>query len=146
MLEIRITAPEISEAINNLANALAGGKSANTESATFPVIGSQSATERTGVAVAPGQTCAPSTNPVQNVVSYTAPVNTGVPDTGAVPTAAPQYTLEMLAVAGTELVDAGRINELSAILAKFGVEALTSLDPANYGAVALELRKLGAAI
>jgi hypothetical protein len=52
----------------------------------------------------------------------------------------------VLANAGTSLIDAGKIAEVMAILARHGVEALTSLDPSQYGSVANELRLLGAKI
>ena len=72
-----------------------------------------------------------------------APVNSAPT---VVPTAAPTYTLDMLAKAGTALVDAGKMPELMALLNRFGVEALTSLKPEMYGAMAFELRNLGAQI
>lgn len=64
----------------------------------------------------------------------------------AVPTSAPQYTLDMIANAGTTLIDAGKMDQLMQLLGKFGVTSLTELAPENYGAVAAELRALGAAI
>ena len=64
----------------------------------------------------------------------------------AVPTSAPQYTLEMIATAGSALIDAGKMEQLMRLLSKFGVASLTELAPESYGAVANELRALGAAI
>ena len=64
----------------------------------------------------------------------------------AVPTSAPQYTLDMIATAGSALIDAGKMDQLMGLLGKFGVESLTELAPESYGAVANELRALGAAI
>ena len=64
----------------------------------------------------------------------------------AAPTSAPQYTLDMIANAGTTLIDAGKMDQLMQLLGKFGVTSLTELAPENYGAVAAELRALGAAI
>ena len=147
MLEVKITitAPDLEAAINNLAKAMTvhaeptlngiaiGATHSNTTCAaaneTTPA--QQNPTQATGVPVnvTPAQTAVPT--------APTAPV---------VPTAAPQYTLEMLANAGTALIDAGKMNELAALLAKYGVEALTSLDPAHYGAFATELRAMGAQI
>ena len=63
-----------------------------------------------------------------------------------VPTSAPQYTLEMISNAGTALIDAGKMSDLMALLGKYGIEALTALDPAQYGAFATDLRAIGAAI
>lgn len=160
MLEIRITAPELSEAINNLAKAMTSRATTNPVGIPIGVV----PTNTTSVPVngqtephqaAPTKTVANPTAPVsapQNVptapntqnVSY--PTNAVPAPAPAVPTVAPQYTLEMIAKAGTALIDAGKMTELSALLAKYGVEALTTLDPAHYGTFAAELRAMGAAI
>lgn len=148
MLEIKITAPEISEAINNLARAI-GLAVTNPVGMTIGV-----APTDTTSAVAEKSTPTQE-KPIQSpptVTAYTPPTPT-VPTTATVaptpptvPTSAPQFTLEMIAKAGTALIDAGKMNELTALLAKYGVEALTSLDPSQYGAFANELRAMGAAI
>lgn len=76
---------------------------------------------------APAQTAAP-TNPAPAV-----PVTT-----------APNYTLDQIAKAGASLVDAGKMEQLLALLAKYGVQAVTQLQPDQYGVFATELRTLGA--
>lgn len=80
----------------------------------------------------------------------TVPVATPAPAVSAqaptVPTSAPQYTLEMIANAGSSLIDAGKMAELLQLLAKHGVNALTELEPEAYGGIAAELRALGATI
>lgn len=159
MLEIKITAPEISEAINNLARAigLAVTNPVGMTIGVFPTDDPASAVAN--AQAAPTETVANPTVPAsvpQTVptapntqsVSYPTPDanNTTPPVAQTVPTAAPQYTLEMIAKAGTALIDAGKMAELSALLAKYGVEALTTLDPAHYGAFAAELRAMGASI
>lgn len=63
-----------------------------------------------------------------------------------VPTAAPQYTLDMLATAGAALIDAGKMEQLMQLLNKHGVASLQGLHPDSYGVVAGELRALGATI
>ncbi|RAK21112.1 hypothetical protein B0I26_10364 [Anoxybacillus vitaminiphilus] len=63
-----------------------------------------------------------------------------------VPTSAPSYTLDQLAVAATQLVDAGRREELVQLLSSFGVQALTALPKEQYGAFATKLREMGAKI
>ena len=94
------------------------------------------------VPVAPAvvQQAAPAVAPVAQAPIAQAPV------ASAVPTGAPTYTLEMIARAGTALVDAGKMDALCGLLAKYGVEALTALDPAQYGNFANDLRALGAQI
>ena len=166
MLEIRITAPEIAEAINNLARAI-GLAVTNPVGMTIGVVPTNTTSVAANVQAEPQQVTpqqaaptetvanptvpvsAPQTAPVaQNAqnVSYPTPDANVAPAAQAVPTAAPQYTLDMIAKAGTALIDAGKMAELSALLAKYGVEALTTLDPAHYGAFAAELRAMGASI
>lgn len=84
-------------------------------------------TQPTPAPVAPAQTAAP-TNPAPAV-----PVTT-----------APTYTLDQIAKAGASLVDAGKMEQLLALLAKYGVQAVTQLQPDQYGVFATELRTLGA--
>lgn len=64
----------------------------------------------------------------------------------AVPTTVQSYTMEQLAVAATQIMDAGRRTELVGLLSSFGVQALTALPKNQYGAFATELRALGAKI
>ena len=64
----------------------------------------------------------------------------------AIPVAAPTYSMEQLAVAATQLVDAGRRQELVNLLAQFGVQALTALPKEQYGNFATQLRAMGAKI
>ena len=89
---------------------------------------------------------APAVAPVAQAPVAQAPVMPQQPVAPAVPTGAPTYTLEMIARAGTALVDAGKMDALCGLLAKYGVEALTALDPAQYGNFANDLRALGAQI
>lgn len=77
----------------------------------------------------------------------TAPAQTAAPTNPApaVPvTTAPTYTLDQIAKAGASLVDAGKMEQLLALLAKYGVQAVTQLQPDQYGVFATELRTLGA--
>lgn len=64
----------------------------------------------------------------------------------AVPVTAPTYTLDQIAKAGAALVDAGKMEQLLALLGKYGVAAVTQLTPEQYGNFATELRALGAQI
>lgn len=99
---------------------------------------------------------APAATPVANVVpqipvppapqAYAVPAPQQPYVAPAVPTSAPQYTLDMIATAGSALIDAGKMDQLMQLLAKFGVVSLTDLAPENYGAVACELRAMGATI
>lgn len=172
MLEMKITiaAPDLAAAINNLAVALANGntvpaeKPAKAEKQTEAKVAAQQAQapvnpmQATGapLSATPAQTVAPVANVpvapavVQQAAPAVAPVaqapTAQAPVASAVPTGAPTYTLEMIARAGTALVDAGKMDALCGLLAKYGVEALTALDPAQYGNFANDLRALGAQI
>ncbi|MBT2743228.1 hypothetical protein [Bacillus sp. ISL-77] len=61
----------------------------------------------------------------------------------AVPTSAPSYSMDQLAVAATQLMDAGRQPELLSLLASFGVPSLMALPKEQYGAFATQLRGMG---
>ena len=77
--------------------------------------------------------------PVQQPVQ-TQPVQT------AIPVAEKAYTLEDLQRASSTLVQAGKIQLLQGLLQEFNSLALTTLPTEQYGAFALRLRELGAAI
>lgn len=148
MIELKITinTPDLSDAINNLSAALCDRKArivensaAQSQTPTVPVIPTGAVSEPTEP-VNPVPTAIPVTVPVNS-----APVANNVPNP-AIPTSAPQYTLEMLATAGASLIDAGKMDQLVQLLDKFSVASLIDLAPENYGAVANELRALGASI
>ena len=158
-IKITITAPELTEAINNLAAALGNGAS-NNIGAVAPVAPTTAApvpeAPTTAPQYAPAVPTTPNVNyPTDATQSVAQPVNVtpvppvpiGVaPTAPTVPTAAPTFTLEMLSKAGADLVDMGKMDSLMMLLQNFGVEAITSLNPEYYGAFATELRNLGAQI
>lgn len=77
-------------------------------------------------------------------VAPATPAPTSVPP-AAVPTAvAPTYTVEELQVACAPLLDAGHMADLQQILTKFGATSLLDVPKERYGALAAELRTLGA--
>ena len=93
------------------------------------------------------------TQPVQSVPVQTQPVQTvqqtvpvQQPVQTAVPVAEKAYTLEDLQRASSTLVQAGKIQLLQGLLQEFNSLALTTLPTEQYGAFALRLRELGAAI
>ena len=77
---------------------------------------------------------------VQQTVPTQQPVQTVVPVTEKA------YTLEDLQRASSTLVQAGKIQLLQGLLQEFNSLALTTLPVEQYGAFALRLRELGAAI
>ena len=144
MLEIKITiaAPDLAAAINNLAAALDG----NTVPAEKPAKAEKQTEAKDAAQQAPVNPMQATGAPLSATPAQTVAPVANVPVASAVPTEAPTYTLDMIARAGAVLVDAGKMDALCGLLAKYGVEALTALDPAQYGNFANDLRALGAQI
>ena len=91
----------------------------------------------------------PTQQPVQTVqtVQQTVPTQQPVQTVQTVvPVAEKTYTLEDLQRASSTLVQAGKIQLLQGLLQEFNSLALTTLSVEQYGAFALRLRELGAAI
>jgi len=63
-----------------------------------------------------------------------------------VPTAAPAFSRDQLALAATQLMDQGKMPELQKVLAAMGVKALTELSEERFEAFAAAIRELGAKI
>ena len=94
----------------------------------------------TGTVVAPTEPIpqAPVTQPTAPVVQQpTAPV------TPQAPVQMPTYSIDQIAVGAIQLKDAGRLGEFQQLLARFGVAALTQLQPAQLPEIAAELQKMG---
>lgn len=155
MFEIKVTVdPALIAAINALSGAITGQlkistacNAAATVQTTAPVAPVQNVptvpTAPAAVPTAPVQT-AP-TAPIMPAAAPSVPVQTAPPP-APVPTSAPTFTMEQISRAGTMLIDMGKMNDLMALLARYGVAAITQLKPESYGAVATELRALGAQI
>ena len=125
-------APELINAINLLASSL-GGIKVNGSAPTAPAMPMAPVTGNVVAAVPAPMPAAP---------AAPAPVNPAP----AVPTTTQAYTMDQLAVAATQLVDAGRREELVALLTAFGVQALTQLPKEQYGNFATYLRSVGVRI
>ena len=153
-IKITLTVPGLPEAINNLAEAIRGN-SAAAPVASAPVV-QQPTVQATQPEAAPVvNPTTPAAAPVQMPVANTAPVNTA-PVVNAAPSvpsapapsnaAAVNYTIEQLSVAGAALCEQGKMPQLIALLGKYGVQAVTQLNPApeTLNAFAAELKALGA--
>ena len=141
-VNVKIEAPDLSAAILKLAEAIT--PKAVTTRVEQPVIPTASAPitpAPTTPAPAPGPTAAPV--PTAGPSAATVPGNAPTP---VVPVAAPSYSMEQIATAGAALVDAGKRDQLLELLGRFGVQAVTQLQPAQFGVFAAELRALGAQI
>lgn len=125
-MKIKIEVPDLAAAVEKLAAAIAVDPNILTPDTPRPQMPGPAAT-------VPPPTPAPAPAP-----QTAAPV---MPVAGA-----PTYTLDQISKAGAALVDAGKMEPLLALLTKYGVQAITQLQPAQYGAFATELRALGAQI
>lgn len=132
MLEMKLTieAPELANALNNLATALGARP--------FPTAQQAPA--------APVQQPMPTPVPV---APMPAPATTAQPNTpvAGVPLAQPpKYTVDQIMAAGAQLMDAGKVNDLMNLLHSYGVQAVMDLKPEQLGAFATALRDMGAKI
>lgn len=163
MMEMKITveAPDLAASIIKLAEAIASGPDPNLLTPDEPrPVASYPTTPAPAVAppvapvspapVTPTATPTPAPAPAVAAPAPTAgpvsvaPGNTPAP---AVPvTTAPAYTLDQISRAGASLVDAGKMQQLLELLGRYGVQAVTQLQPEQYGTFATELRALGAQI
>jgi ATP phosphoribosyltransferase len=141
-IKIEISAPGLEKALNNLADAI-GGKGLT----THPEAPAQEIQETVQQPAQYQQPVQPTQQPVPTAVptaQQQAPTQQTQPQ--GVPTTAPSYTMDQLAVASTQLVDAGRREELLQLLSSFGASALMQLPKEQYGAFATKLREMGAKI
>lgn len=139
---LTIQAPGLEKALNNLASALQGNNLVN----IAPVVSEpQSMPQQQPMPEQIQQPAAvPTSMPVQQPMQ---PVQQQQPmPQQPVPTTQTAYSMDQLAVAATQLMDAGKRDQLMQLLASFGVQALTALPHEQYGAFATKLRELGANI
>jgi len=154
MLEMKIkieVADALISAIDKLASALnitaipaqapAPAAPANPTASPAPVTAPAPAPVQ-AVSTSPIADPTPAQPPVQMNAAMTAPTPAPV-----VPvTAAPTYTLDQIATAGAALVNAGKMEQLLALLGKYGIQAITQLKAEQFGPFVTELRGLGAQI
>lgn len=154
MLEMKIkieVADALISAIDKLASALnitaipaqapAPAAPANPTAVPAPVTAPASAPVQ-AASTSPIADPTPAQPPVQMNAAMTAPTPAPV-----VPvTADPTYTLDQIATAGAALVNAGKMEQLLALLGKYGIQAITQLKAEQFGPFVTELRGLGAQI
>ena len=151
-MKIKIDVPELVAAVEKLAAAI--DKTAlnitvpneGTLNFNMPAGNAPVAPAPVQTAPAPAPVAAPASAPAPAPAPPVTPMPTAAAPTSAVPVTAPTYTLDQIAKAGANLVDAGKMEQLIALLTKYGVQAVTQLTPDQYGAFATELRALGAQI
>lgn len=132
MLEMKLTieAPELANALNNLAAALGARP--------FPTAQQAPA--------APVQQPMPAPAPVAPMPAPAATAQPNTPVAGVPLAQPPKYTVDQIMAAGAQLMDAGKVNDLMNLLHSFGVQAVMDLKPEQLGAFATALRDMGAKI
>ena len=161
-MKIKIEVPDLAAAVEKLAAAIAVDPNILTPDTPRPQVPAPAATvppqmpaPATGPAPAMPQTPGPAPAPVTPPPAPAAPVTPPSPAPAPAPqtaapvmpvAGAPTYTLDQISKAGAALVDAGKMEPLLGLLTKYGVQAITQLQPAQYGVFATELRALGAQI
>lgn len=166
MFEVKVTVaiPGLPEAINALASAVGKSHAPVLAAPAAPVVTAPAGHEP--VVQAPVEhVSAPAPVPVASAMSAPAPVATApasvpvqAPEPAQTVTPAPapttpnitpdnagaQLTVEDIGRAGATLVDMGKMPQLLALLAQYGVQAVTQLQPAQLAPFADGLRALGA--
>lgn len=152
MLEVKVTVeiPGLPEAMVALADAL-GGNNHHIDNAGIVTFGA-AAPKPVDAPVTPAANPTTVQAPAQSAQTTTTaahtpaaePVQTTAARTAVTPTAAPQYTLDDLSRAGAALIDQGKMPQLLELLKKYGVQAVTQLDPGTYPAFVEEMKALGA--
>lgn len=152
VIQLNVSAPGLETVIKALTDAIAQN-SANGADIVIPagsamqIVGAEvmnAPQEQPSIASAPQETptqpqAAP--NPVSAVQPQTAPAP------APVPAAQPQaITLDAICNAGAKLVEKGQMNQVIALLGKYGVQAVNQIKPEQFAAFAADLRGLGAQI
>ena len=147
MLEMKlIEAPELANALNNLAAALGARPFPTAQQAPAAASTQPQPVVPQQAPAAPVQQPMPAPAPV---APMPAPATTAQPNTpvAGVPLAQPpKYTVDQIMAAGAQLMDAGKVNDLMNLLHSFGVQAVMDLKPEQLGAFATALRDMGAKI
>lgn len=170
-IKLTVEAPELCAALNNAANAIlalptrsfapvaavpAAGD-VTPVAPEMPVAATVEAVSAVPDAVpAPAAVETPTPSPTPTPTAPTtapAPVGPATAETAPAPALAPAtespskaYTFEDIKSAGGQLMQAGKMAELSELLKSFGVQAVTQLKPDQYGGVMQGLIELGAKV
>ena len=159
MMEMKITveAPDLAASILKLAEAIANSPDPSLLTpdeprpvASYPTTTPAPAAPVNPAPVNPTQSPAPTATPPVAAPAPTAGPTSAAPGSAPPPAipvvGTPTYTLDQISRAGASLVDAGKMEQLLALLGRYGVQAVTQLQPEHYGAFVTELRALGAQI
>ena len=156
MFEVKVTVaiPGLPEAINALASAVSKTPAPALAAPAAPMVTAPAGHEPVVQApaepvpvqapVAPASAPVPIQAPVPVQAATPAPVPAPTAPNIAPDSAGAQLTVEDIGRAGATLVDMGKMPQLLALLARYGVQAVTQLQPAQLAPFADELRALGA--
>lgn len=168
MIEVKVTVeiPGLPEAISSLASAISAGATVTTHAPVkpaeakqpidfaaahpYPGTGAQMpAANPSQAPAAPAPAPMPVAAPAAPVMATAAPAPAVSPSNPVAPVAAPApppaaITVEDLGRAGAGLIDAGKMPQLMGLLGKYGVQAITQLQPGQIGPFAAEMQALGA--
>lgn len=150
----RIEAPELTAAINNLADALKGRSVAAPVVPNDPqpipttnIIPAQEAPAQAAeMPVVPSAGVAPTVAPAAPTVAAPTPAPAPVETPAPAPAPEKVYTFDDITAAGSQLLEMNKMPQLMELLKGYGVQAVTQLRPEQYADVAAGLRGLGAKI
>lgn len=151
MLEMKIKI-EVADALISAIDKLASALNITAIPAQTPAPANPTAAPAPVTAPASAPVQAASTSPIADPTPAQPPVQMNAAMTAPTPapvvpvTAAPTYTLDQIATAGAALVNAGKMEQLLALLGKYGIQAITQLKAEQFGPFVTELRGLGAQI
>lgn len=142
---IKIEAPELTQAINNLANAL-DSSSKNLQGK--PSFATAVPTNDAPITQAPTSAAPQSFVPTQSVpITRIAPPAMSTPASASVstqaPTSVPLYSIEQFQSAIAPLLDAGKVSQVQQLVQSFGVATLMEIPKERYGEFANGLRNIG---
>ena len=147
----RIEAPELTAAINSLADAL-NGRSMSAVANPQQEKPVQAHTTPLVPVQEPAPAVAPATGAVNGASTVTAPAPAPAPAPAVIAAPAPAappakvYTFDDITAAGSQLLELGKMPQLMELLKGYGVQAVTQLKPEQYADVAKGLKELGANI
>lgn len=164
MIEVKVTVeiPGLPEAINSLASAISAGATVTAPAkpaevkqpidfaAAHPYPGTGAQAPAANPSQAPAASAPapmPVAAPAALVMATAAPAPAVSPSNPVVSVATPApvaITVEDLGRAGAGLIDAGKMPQLMDLLGKYGVQAITQLQPGQIGPFAAEMQALGA--
>lgn len=151
-ITVTVNAPELAGAITKLALAIEGAATLKNGEVVIPAGTTATVTgiEQATLTPAP-QPVAPAPQAAQEVpqtpaLQPVAPATAPAPQPAASQPQQKALTLNDIATAGAGLVDQGKMQQVIELLGKYGVQAITQLQPTQFDAFAGELRALGATI